>query len=68
MASYFVNDRAQHNGDHEVHREDCPYLPQIVSKTYVGEHLWCGPAVAAAKLKYPQSNGCATCSTDCHTS
>ena len=68
MASYYVNDRAQSNGDHEVHKTGCRYLPLIVSKTYLGEHTWCGSAVAVAKRKYPQSNGCATCSHACHTS
>jgi hypothetical protein len=65
MARYYVNDRAQSNGDHEVHRDGCSYMP--VNKTYLGEQSNCRPAVTAAKKIYSQSNGCYYCSNDCHT-
>jgi len=66
MAKYYVNDNAQANGDHEVHREGCVWLAKVVSKTYLGEHATCRTAVAAAKKIYPTADGCATCSKDCH--
>jgi hypothetical protein len=66
--NYWVNDRAQGNGDHEVHKDGCPFLRLIVSKTYLGLHFNCGSAVRKAKTIYAQSNGCATCSSLCHTS
>lgn len=66
MYDYYVNDRAQANGDHEVHKEGCIYMPS--SKTYLGKHASCASAVAAAKKIYSKSNGCRTCSTACHTS
>jgi len=65
MKKYYVNDRAQANGDHEVHHEDCIYLPQ--NKTYLGTFSNCADAVKAAKKHYPQVNGCKTCSKECHT-
>ncbi|MCY4642009.1 MAG: hypothetical protein OXC41_04855 [Gammaproteobacteria bacterium] len=68
MANYWVNDNAQDNGDHEVHKEGCPYLPQIISKTYLGNFFSCSNAVAEARKKYPTSDGCATCIPECHTS
>ncbi len=68
MAKYYVNDRAQNNGDHEVHKTGCPFLPLIVSKTYLGDFATCAPAVKEAKKTYKQSDGCATCSAACHTS
>jgi len=46
MKKYFVNNQAQANGDHEVHHENCTYLPQ--NKTYLGEFVDCGLAVKAA--------------------
>ena len=68
MARYYVNDRAQtDSGDHEVHRSGCVWLPKVKSKTYVGDHATCSPAVTAAKKIYRNSNGCATCSPRCHT-
>ena len=68
MASYYVNQTAQPNGDHEVHRQGCYWLSLVSSKLYLGDFLTCGPAVAAAKRIYPTANGCAHCSPLCHTS
>lgn len=64
---YYVNDNEQSNGDHEVHREGCYYLPQIVSKTYLGMFPSAIPAVQKAKQYYTQTNGCAYCSTEANT-
>lgn len=66
MASYYVNNKAQTNGDHEVHETSCRYLPS--DKKYLGDYTSCSSAVTEAKKTYSQSNGCATCSTACHTS
>lgn len=66
MAIYYVNNSAQANGDHEVHETSCRYLPS--DKKYLGDYTSCSPAVTEAKKTYSQSNGCATCSTACHTS
>ena len=68
LYSYYVNDNTQTNGDHEVHREDCWYLPLIVSKTYLGLYSGCSGAVQKAQTIYTQANGCAFCSPLCHTS
>jgi hypothetical protein len=65
--SYYVNDTAQPNGDHEVHETGCYWLAQAIHTSYLGEFDHCAPAVAVAKRKYPTANGCATCSPDCHT-
>jgi hypothetical protein len=65
MASYYVNNRAQANGDHEVHVYGCVYFPS--DRNYLGEFTSCAPAVTEAKKTYSQSNGCATCSPTCHT-
>lgn len=66
MASYYVNNIAQSNGDHEVHVPSCNFFPS--NNTYLGEHASCVTAVAAAKKIYWQSNGCYWCSRSCHTS
>ena len=66
MAQYFVNNNAQPNGDHEVHKAGCERMPG--NKTSLGDHLSCYSAVAAAQLVHRQSNGCFYCSKDCHTS
>jgi len=65
MTSYYVNQNAQANGDHEVHTAACLY--QRSHMLYLGEFPTCEGAVRAAKQHYPQSNGCYTCSHACHT-
>jgi len=67
MKKYYVNKNAQSNGDHEVHHEDCRYLPSASNRTYLGEFSTCKPAVTEAKKHYTKVNGCKTCSNDCHT-
>ncbi|WP_415324601.1 hypothetical protein [Chryseobacterium sp. MMS23-Vi53] len=68
MKKYYVNKKAQSNGDHEVHLVDCKYLPSSENRKYLGEFSSCKDAVKEAKTEYPQSNGCKTCSNECHTS
>lgn len=68
MKNYYVNQNAQTNGDHEVHTEDCRYLPSITNRKYLGAFSTCKAAVTEAKKTYAQSNGCKTCSNECHTS
>lgn len=67
MARYYVNDRAQANGDHEVHHQSCSFLPAAENRTYLGDHDSCYTAVAAARRFYTQVNGCYYCSNPCHT-
>lgn len=68
MEHYYVNDNTQPNGDHEVHKKDCNYLPQPQNRTSLGLHSSCYGAVADAKKKYKTANGCAYCCPACHTS
>lgn len=63
---YYVNDNTQPNGDHEVHKDGCSWLNLAHSKSYLGSFDRCEQAVAA-RTKYRQCNGCATCSPECHT-
>jgi hypothetical protein len=68
MDHYYVNNRAQENRDHEVHKEGCIYLPVITDKLYLGMHINCQEAVKEALKFYKRSNGCKTCCPECHTS
>ncbi len=65
MANYYVNDNAQPNGDHEVHKQGCNWMPS--NRTYLGDHASCTTAVFAAKQIYGRANGCYFCSRECHT-
>lgn len=68
MAKYYVNDNAQSNGDHEVHKEGCIHMPLLSNRTYLGEYTNCQDAVREAKKKHSKSNGCFYCCNACHTS
>lgn len=67
MKKYYVNNNAQSNGDHEVHQEDCIYLPLPQNRTDLGYFSNCNDAVKEAKKYYTQVNGCKYCSKECHT-
>lgn len=64
---YYVNKQAQANGDHEVHKEGCGWMPSEGNKKELGEYHSCESAVAEAKKSYEQVNGCYYCCYACHT-
>ena len=68
MAHYYVNRNAQPNGDHEVHKDGCAWMPALENRLYLGDFTSCHDAVRAAKVFFPRSNGCIHCSPACHTS
>ncbi len=68
MDMYYVNKQAQSNGDHEVHKQTCAYLPSSSNQIALGYYSNCMDAVRAAKAYFSQSNGCYWCSRECHTS
>lgn len=67
MYKYYVNRNEQSNGDHEVHKEDCKYLPSIENRIFLGSYYTCHDAVRESKKYYSQTNGCYFCSRECHT-
>lgn len=69
VAQYCVNRNAQSSGDHEVHNlaVGTTCLPAAAHRLPLGEHASCHSAVRAAKVYYPQSNGCVHCAKACHT-
>jgi len=68
MDYYYVNKNRQTNGDHEVHKSGCSYLPDAENRLYLGYFSTCAEAVREAKKTYSQSNGCYYCCNACHTS
>ncbi|MFK5854480.1 MAG: hypothetical protein QM503_00015 [Bacteroidota bacterium] len=65
MKRYYVNTK---NYDHEVHHEDCTYLPLAANRKYLGVFSNCAAAVIEAKKTYSNADGCYYCSNECHTS
>lgn len=67
MTLYYVNKNQQQNGDHEVHKTGCTYLPNLENRIYLGDYDSCYPAVQKAKGYFSQVNGCYYCAYACHT-
>ena len=67
MAKYYVNENAQPTGEHEVHKEDCSFLPDYTNKKYLGEYSNCKDAIKEAKKYYSNVDGCYYCCPECHT-
>ncbi len=68
MAYYYVNKNQQTNGEHEVHKKSCAWLPKPENRIYLSDYSSCASAVKKAKDYYSQVNGCYYCSNACHTS
>jgi len=67
MDYYYVNKNAQSNGDHEVHKEGCDYLPETNNRISLGSFSNCREAVEKAEEHFTQVNGYYYCSIECHT-
>ncbi|HEX9877860.1 MAG TPA: hypothetical protein VGC50_14505 [Gammaproteobacteria bacterium] len=66
MARYYVNRSTQADGDHEVHRYGCVYMPSPEGWLYLGDFESCVPAIKKAKVVFEHCDGCYYCSTFCH--
>ncbi len=66
MPRYYVNKNAQTNGDHEVHKSGCSYMPNTENRTYLGEFPSCKEAMVEARKIYKNADGCYYCSNECH--
>lgn len=65
---YYVNDDQTRNPGlhHEVHTEEHANTLKITNKSYLGYFNGCEGAVAKAKEKYADADGCANCCSACH--
>ncbi|HSP86902.1 MAG TPA: hypothetical protein VLN45_02115 [Ignavibacteriaceae bacterium] len=66
MAHYYVNKNSQPTGEHEIHKSDCSYLPDIDNRVYLGSFDKCTDAVKEAKKHFDNVDGCYYCSIECH--
>ncbi len=68
MPEYYVKQKADKNGFHEVHHIICPVLTEADLKefTYLGRFNSCHKALAAAKVHYSSADGCRRCASSCH--
>ncbi|WP_088186144.1 hypothetical protein [Desulfosporosinus sp. FKA] len=65
---FYVNKKSQTNGDHEVHRSTCSWLPDAENRLYLGDFNTSQEAVNEASKYNVQVNGCSYCCPETHTS
>lgn len=65
---YYFNNNADEHGYHEIHTEDCHYLPALQNQIYIGEFSDCSSAFMNASIRYPDKkfDGCFYCCRTCH--
>lgn len=68
MQYYYFNDNTDDKGRHEVHTQNCAWLPNESNRTYIGYYSTCSEAIRAAKSAYPfkSFDGCYHCCNSCH--
>lgn len=69
MPNYYYNKNLDKKGNHEVHTEDCSFLPNVNNREYIGFELNCKNAIDRVKRETGRNNfdGCYYCSKECHT-
>jgi hypothetical protein len=67
MSKYYINKIAKSDGCHELHTDECKYLPSKGNRVYLGNHSAYIDAVKEARKYYTESNGCFFCSNLAYT-
>lgn len=65
---YFFNTSVDKHYRHEVHTEDCSYLPSIDNRMYIGFESSCSNAIDRANKEHPTKafDGCFWCCRECN--
>lgn len=68
MPYYYFKNTTDEKGNHEVHTENCSWLPDLSNRTGIGYYSNCKEAIRAAKNKNLSKSfdGCYHCCNDCH--
>jgi len=67
MNNYYMNKNSQSNGDNEVHKSTCAWLPHETNRLYLGLFSDCKQAIKKALAYDKDADGCKHCSPACHT-
>jgi hypothetical protein len=63
-AKYYAAVRPQTNGYHAVHKEGCPFLPEIEKRIYLGELSSGRDAFKESRLHFKKTEGCIFCCSE----
>lgn len=64
---YYASLEALENGNHTVHKKDCPMLPEMKDLKYLGDFMFSASAMAEAEKQFKQVNGCYHCTNSHYT-
>ncbi len=64
---YYVNKNSNNTGEHEVHIEECKYLPDENNRVDLGYQYNSKDALIKAKTFYSDVDGCFWCCREIHT-
>jgi hypothetical protein len=68
MDAYYIDTNVQDNGDHEVHKSNCTFMPVQQHRLFLGDFNNCQDALKEAKKTFPTTaDGCPYCCPDCDT-
>jgi hypothetical protein len=66
MDLYYVDINAQANGDHEVHKSSCNFMPKKLYRLFLDYFKNCHEALKEARKTFPKTaDGCHYCCPDC---
>ncbi|MEJ2055363.1 MAG: hypothetical protein P8X42_15715 [Calditrichaceae bacterium] len=65
MENYYVSKKVTATGYHEVHKQNCPLMPERNEILYLGYFTHCTPAVQKAKDYFKNVYGCRECAKKC---
>jgi hypothetical protein len=60
-AKYYVSIRPQINGQHALHKEDCPFLPEDEKRIYLGIFASSQDAIMEGQRHFSGTNVCRFC-------
>ncbi|MBF8437324.1 hypothetical protein I0Q91_09555 [Halanaerobiaceae bacterium Z-7014] len=68
MAIYYLSLKTKPGKNtHEVHKSNCPHLPEAKNRKHLGNFISCKAAVREAKNFVEKPNGCCYCSRLCNS-
>ena len=66
MRNYYVSKKAEPDGSHDVHHNQCIFMPHSANEViYLGKFDDCNGALKASREHYKETQGCFFCSYEC---
>lgn len=67
MFNYFINKNLEFNGENEIHKEGCSFMPEKENLEFLGSYDNANEAKIEAIIKGYNADGCYFCCREAHT-